>query len=86
MPLGELLDEAFGITKPKLVVNAVRRIQHIDAGFNTDIVNFNFGDLANTSDFKRLIYLAITGKSWRGTKKRLDVSLKELLERIKDGL
>ena len=91
MSLGDKLDEAFGIKKPKVVENAVARVEKIviDRPEETKIeavIDFNFGDLADTSDFKRLIYLAITGKTWRGTNVRLDSTLKELLEKIKNGL
>jgi len=45
--------------------------------------DIDFSDLANTSDFKRLIYLAITGLTWRGTNKNLELSLKKLKNRLK---
>ena len=45
--------------------------------------NIDFTALANSSDFKRLIYLAITGLTWRGTNKGLEFSLKNLKNRLK---
>ncbi|MBA7531399.1 hypothetical protein ES705_23611 [subsurface metagenome] len=45
--------------------------------------NIDFTALANSSDFKRLIYLAITNKTWRGTNSGLELSLKKLKNRLK---
>jgi len=39
-------------------------------------------ELSKTSDFKRLIYRAITGKSHRGSKDSLNKELSEILETI----
>lgn len=41
--------------------------------------------LDETSDFKRLMWLAIMGKSWRGTNKILDLKLKEKIKEIRNG-
>ena len=42
-------------------------------------IDFDFNVLANSSDFKRLIYLAIIGKVWRGTDKGLNLVLNNKL-------
>ena len=53
-------------------------------GYEYDVIsNIDFTALANSSDFKRLIYLAITNKTWRGTNKSLELSLKKLKNRLK---
>ena len=39
--------------------------------------------LDETSDFKRLMWLAIMGKSWRGTNEELDLKLKEKIMEIR---
>ncbi len=48
----------------------------------TSLNKINFNALANTSDFKRLIYLGITGESWRGTNKGLEISLNSKLKKL----
>ncbi len=40
----------------------------------------DFSNLADSSDFKRLIYLAITGKSFRGSNIKLEEELKQKLK------
>ncbi len=40
----------------------------------------DFSNLADSSDFKRLIYLAITGKSFRGSNIKLEKELKQKLK------
>ena len=53
-------------------------------GYEHEVIpSIDFNVLANSSDFKRLIYLAITGKVWRGTNKSLELSLKKLKNRLK---
>ena len=44
----------------------------------------NFQKLSETSDFKRLIYLAITGKTYRGSNKRLENILSKKLIKIQE--
>jgi len=52
-------------------------------GYESDIIpNIDFNALANSSDFKRLIYLAITGKVWRKTNKGLELALKSKLKKL----
>lgn len=47
---------------------------------NEDIIDFNV--LANSSDFKRVIYRALMGKVWRGTNSGLEISLKSKLKKL----
>lgn len=66
--------------------NAVRDASEKNKGSLPDdskALAIDFSHLANSSDFKRLLYLAITGQVWRGTNKGLDMSLKALLRRLK---
>jgi len=44
----------------------------------------NFQKLSETSDFKRLIYLAITGETWRGTNKNLEKVLSKKLIKVQE--
>ena len=44
----------------------------------------DFQKLSETSDFKRLIYLAITGKTYRGSNKRLENILSKKLIKVQD--
>ncbi|MBA7492959.1 hypothetical protein ES702_03512 [subsurface metagenome] len=44
----------------------------------------NFQKLSETSDFKRLIYLAITGETWRGTNKNLEKILSKKLINVQE--
>jgi len=44
----------------------------------------DFQKLSETSDFKRLIYLAITGETWRGTNKDLEKILSKKLIKVQD--
>jgi len=53
-------------------------------GHESDVIpSIDFTVLANGSDFKRLIYRAITGKTWRGSNKGLELSLKKLKNRLR---
>ena len=59
------------------------RIPNI-VGYKSDIIpSIDFTALTNSSDFKRLIYLAITGKAWRGTNAGLELALKSKLKKLK---
>lgn len=59
------------------------QISSFVGGFSEDIeYDIDFTALANSSDFKRLIYLAITGKVWRGTNAGLELSLKSKLKKL----
>lgn len=44
----------------------------------------NFQKLSETSDFKRLIYYAITGKTHRGTKENLESELSKMLNKVQE--
>ena len=44
----------------------------------------SFQKLSETSDFKRLIYLAITGKTYRGSNKRLENELSKKLIKVQE--
>ena len=44
----------------------------------------NFQKLSETSDFKRLIYYAITGKSHRGSKDNLESELSKMLNKVQE--
>lgn len=44
----------------------------------------NFQKLSETSDFKRLVYLAISGETWRGTNKRLEKELSKKLIKVQE--
>lgn len=44
----------------------------------------NFQKLSETSDFKRLIYLAITGKTYRGTIENLEKILSKKLIKVQE--
>ena len=44
----------------------------------------NFQKLSETSDFKRLIYLAITGLTYRGTNKNLEKILSKKLIQVQE--
>lgn len=44
----------------------------------------DFQKLSETSDFKRLIYLAITGKTYRGSNKRLENILSKKLIKVQE--
>lgn len=44
----------------------------------------NFQKLSETSDFKRLIYYAISGKTHRGTKDNLESELSKMLNKVQE--
>ena len=44
----------------------------------------SFQKLSETSDFKRLIYYAITGKTHRGTKDNLEQELSKMLNKVQE--
>lgn len=44
----------------------------------------SFQKLSETSDFKRLIYYAITGKAHRGSKDNLEKELSKMLNKVQE--
>jgi len=44
----------------------------------------DFQKLSETSDFKRLIYRGITGKTWRGTNEDLEKELSKKLIKVQE--
>lgn len=78
------------ISKPQIIlpiknieIEKKAQISSFVGGFSEDIeYDIDFTALANSSDFKRLIYLAITGKVWRKTNAGLELALKSKLKKL----
>ena len=72
MPIDELLDEAFGVERPKMVEMAIKRLNP-PPEVKTDM-ELNFNDIANSSDFQRfVVFLAkqITPGLFKGVSTRV---------------
>jgi len=52
--------------------------------FTDYIKKVDFSKLADSSDFKRLIYYSIIGKTWRGSNQALEKSLLKLLNKVQN--
>ncbi len=49
-----------------------------------EFINKHLTKIAHTSDYKRLIYLSITGETWRGTNAKLEKNLAKMLKELQN--
>ena len=81
----ELREKAKGVQKNKEKLDQLKENGiTITKELEKDYPLINFQKLSETSDFKRLIYLAITGKTYRGSNKRLENILSKKLIKIQE--
>lgn len=81
----ELREKSKAVQKEK---NKLKKLKEngkaITKELEKDYPSINFQKLSETSDFKRLIYLAITGETWRGTNKDLEKILSKKLIKVQE--
>lgn len=79
----ELREKARVIQKDKDKLDKLKQNGiEITKEFEKDYPLISFQKLSETSDFKRLIYFAITGKSFRGSNKLLETELSKMLNKV----
>ena len=70
--IDDLLDRAFGIKKELPILTPPKPPKIIET-YQEEI---DFEKIANSSEFKRLIYMIYTGKTHRGNRQNLDNEIK----------
>ena len=81
----ELREKAKAVQKQKDKLDALKENgKAITKELEKDYPLVNFQKLSETSDFKRLIYLAIAGITWRGTNKDLEKILSKKLIKVQE--
>ena len=82
------LNEMFGLSKPKPQIKQVKQkikqeVEKITSKDPNIPIKIDFSKLAGTSDFKRLIYLAITDTTFRGSNAKLESELNRKLNDLR---
>lgn len=78
-------DEQISKPEVKEVPKLIKTVKKAKKSINTFEITKIFIDLANTSEFKRLIYKAIIGKVHRGSSEDLDQQLSNLLKKVRSN-
>lgn len=69
--------------EPKETLSVKNTEKEKNESESTDIIpNIDFNALANSSDFKRMIYRALMGKVYRGNDRKLEIILRNKLKKI----
>jgi len=81
----ELRIKAGQVQKDKDKLDALKENgKAITKELEKDYPLISFQKLSETSDFKRLIYLAITGETFRGSNKQLERELSKKLNKVQE--